>query len=184
MTNDYTNFQNRPRTRPTTGASWATCSPSQTGQTPLVLAMCACRSERQTFLPNVRWPATLCSAPINTRIAVYSLDDVSGDTSFNSFNINNAPSYLYSVLLDIISINPALKARAFILFLHALTPTAGAHSTMEPGQCVDQSKESFTDMLAAARMDENDRNNEWRDDTVEPCLCMCAFFHPADLILR
>ncbi|KAJ7065779.1 glycoside hydrolase family 30 protein [Mycena amicta] len=40
---------------------------------------------------------------------VYSLDDVSGDTSFSSFNINNAPSYLFSVLLDILSINPALK---------------------------------------------------------------------------
>ncbi|KAF7304080.1 Glycoside hydrolase family 30 protein [Mycena indigotica] len=39
----------------------------------------------------------------------YSLDDVSGDTSFNSFNINNAPSYLFSVLLDIISVNPAVK---------------------------------------------------------------------------
>ncbi|KAJ7215366.1 glycoside hydrolase superfamily [Mycena pura] len=92
---------------------------------------------------------------------LYSLDDVSGDTSFNSFNINNAPSYLYSVLLDIISINPALKARALTSFLHALTPPAGAHSTMEP-----------------ARMDENDRNNEWRDDTVEPCLCMCELSIP------
>ncbi|KAF7290463.1 Glycoside hydrolase family 30 protein [Mycena kentingensis (nom. inval.)] len=40
---------------------------------------------------------------------VYSLDDVSGDTSFASFNINNAPSYLFSVLLDILAVNPAVK---------------------------------------------------------------------------
>ncbi|KAJ6612396.1 glycoside hydrolase [Mycena sp. CBHHK59/15] len=40
---------------------------------------------------------------------VYSLDDTSGDTSFNSFNINNAPSYLFSVIRDILSINTALK---------------------------------------------------------------------------
>ncbi|KAJ7752198.1 glycoside hydrolase family 30 protein [Mycena maculata] len=40
---------------------------------------------------------------------LYSLDDVSGDTSFSKFNINNAPSYLFSVIQDILSINPALK---------------------------------------------------------------------------
>ncbi|KAF7314148.1 Glycoside hydrolase family 30 protein [Mycena chlorophos] len=40
---------------------------------------------------------------------VYSLDDTSGDTSFTHFNINNSPSYLFSTLLDILSINPALK---------------------------------------------------------------------------
>ncbi|KAK7028679.1 O-glycosyl hydrolase family 30-domain-containing protein, partial [Favolaschia claudopus] len=40
---------------------------------------------------------------------VYSLDDVSGDTSFNKFNINNSPSYLFSVIKDILSINPSLK---------------------------------------------------------------------------
>ncbi|KAJ7435971.1 glycoside hydrolase family 30 protein [Mycena galericulata] len=40
---------------------------------------------------------------------LYSLDDVSGDTSFSQFNINNAPSYLFSVITDILSINPALK---------------------------------------------------------------------------
>ncbi|KAF7340532.1 Glycoside hydrolase family 30 protein [Mycena sanguinolenta] len=40
---------------------------------------------------------------------VYSLDDVSGDTSFKSFNINNSPSYLFSVIKDILTINPALK---------------------------------------------------------------------------
>ncbi|KAJ8461900.1 hypothetical protein ONZ51_g11249 [Trametes cubensis] len=40
---------------------------------------------------------------------VYSLDDVSGDTSLTSFNINNAPSYLFSVINDIQGINPYLK---------------------------------------------------------------------------
>ncbi|KAF8172956.1 glycoside hydrolase family 30 protein [Mycena galopus ATCC 62051] len=40
---------------------------------------------------------------------VYSLDDVSGDTSFSKFNINNAPSYVFSVIKDILTINPALK---------------------------------------------------------------------------
>ncbi|KAJ7153355.1 glycoside hydrolase family 30 protein [Mycena filopes] len=40
---------------------------------------------------------------------VYSLDDVSGDTTFKSFNINNAPAYLFSVIKDILTINPALK---------------------------------------------------------------------------
>ncbi|KAJ7873048.1 glycoside hydrolase [Mycena olivaceomarginata] len=37
---------------------------------------------------------------------LYSFDDASGDTSFNSFNIAKAPSYLYSVIKDIQSVNP------------------------------------------------------------------------------
>ncbi|KAJ6526635.1 glucan endo-1,6-beta-glucosidase [Mycena vulgaris] len=37
---------------------------------------------------------------------LYSFDDTSGDTSFNSFNIGKAPSYLYTVIKDIQSINP------------------------------------------------------------------------------
>ncbi|TDL27029.1 glycoside hydrolase [Rickenella mellea] len=40
---------------------------------------------------------------------VYSYDDSNGDTSFNNFNINNAPASLYSVLRDIMSINNLLK---------------------------------------------------------------------------
>lgn len=40
---------------------------------------------------------------------VYSLDDTAGDTSFNNFNIDRAPSYLFSVLKDILSINPDVK---------------------------------------------------------------------------
>ncbi|ESK85316.1 glycoside hydrolase family 30 protein [Moniliophthora roreri MCA 2997] len=41
--------------------------------------------------------------------SVYSLDDVSGDTSFSQFDINRAPSYLFSVLKDILSVNPRIK---------------------------------------------------------------------------
>jgi hypothetical protein len=44
-----------------------------------------------------------------TLILAYTFDDVSGDTSLNNFNINNAPSYLFSVIKDIMSINPYLK---------------------------------------------------------------------------
>ncbi|KAI0369366.1 glycoside hydrolase [Pilatotrama ljubarskyi] len=40
---------------------------------------------------------------------VYSFDDVAGDTGLGSFNINNAPSYLFSVIKDIHGINPHLK---------------------------------------------------------------------------
>ncbi|KAJ4471487.1 glycoside hydrolase family 30 protein [Lentinula aciculospora] len=39
----------------------------------------------------------------------YSLDDVDGDTSFNSFNISSAPSYLFSTLADIYAVNPNVK---------------------------------------------------------------------------
>lgn len=39
----------------------------------------------------------------------YSLDDTSGDTNLDDFNIDAAPSYLYSTLTDIASINSYLK---------------------------------------------------------------------------
>ncbi|KAF8069316.1 glycoside hydrolase family 30 protein [Lyophyllum atratum] len=41
--------------------------------------------------------------------SAYSLDDTSGDTAFNSFNIDRAPSYLFSVLQDIKAINSNIK---------------------------------------------------------------------------
>ncbi|KAK2462624.1 hypothetical protein APHAL10511_005357 [Amanita phalloides] len=41
--------------------------------------------------------------------SLYSFDDVNGDTTFRQFNISNAPSYLFSVLKDIISINNRVK---------------------------------------------------------------------------
>lgn len=40
---------------------------------------------------------------------LYSYDDTSGDTSFNSFNINAAPSYVFSTIQDIKSINNILR---------------------------------------------------------------------------
>lgn len=42
-------------------------------------------------------------------LAVYSLDDTSGDTSFSKFNINKTPSYVFSVLKDIQSTNNRIK---------------------------------------------------------------------------
>ncbi|EED79950.1 hypothetical protein POSPLDRAFT_135050 [Postia placenta Mad-698-R] len=39
----------------------------------------------------------------------YSFDDTSGDTNLDDFNINNAPSYLYDTLKDIVGINSLLK---------------------------------------------------------------------------
>lgn len=46
--------------------------------------------------------------------AGYSLDDDDGDTAFDSFDINNAPSYLFSVINDILSINGGLKVVSLI----------------------------------------------------------------------
>ena len=45
---------------------------------------------------------------MRNRVA-YSFNDVSGDTALNSFNIDNAPSYLFSVIRDIQAVNPYLK---------------------------------------------------------------------------
>ncbi|KAF5362729.1 hypothetical protein D9758_011677 [Tetrapyrgos nigripes] len=39
----------------------------------------------------------------------YNFDSVNGDTSFNNFNINNAPPYLFSVLTDIHNVNSQIK---------------------------------------------------------------------------
>ncbi|KAF8588225.1 glycoside hydrolase family 30 protein [Ramaria rubella] len=40
---------------------------------------------------------------------LYSFDDKSGDTGLGSFSANNAPSYLWSTLDDIVSVNSILK---------------------------------------------------------------------------
>lgn len=45
----------------------------------------------------------------------YSLDDTSGDTSFSSFAIDNAPSYLYEVLADIYAVNK--NAKVYVIYL-------------------------------------------------------------------
>ncbi|KAJ7583791.1 glucan endo-1,6-beta-glucosidase [Mycena floridula] len=41
--------------------------------------------------------------------SAYSYDDSNGDTTFSSFNINKAPSYLFSILKDIHGINNLMK---------------------------------------------------------------------------
>lgn len=41
--------------------------------------------------------------------AVYSFDDVSGDVTLTSFDINRAPSYLFSVINDVLSINSGIR---------------------------------------------------------------------------
>jgi len=45
----------------------------------------------------------------NPSWVVYSLDDISGDTSFSNFDINRVPSYVFSVLSDIKSVNNYIK---------------------------------------------------------------------------
>jgi O-glycosyl hydrolase len=39
----------------------------------------------------------------------YSYDDTSGDVNLNAFNIGAAPSYVFSTLSDILSINQGLR---------------------------------------------------------------------------
>ena len=46
---------------------------------------------------------------------VYSFDDTSDDTLFREFNIGRAPSYLYSVLKDIHSVNSSTSSVSFML---------------------------------------------------------------------
>lgn len=42
---------------------------------------------------------------------IYSFDDTAKNTNLSHFNINVAPSYLFSVIKDILVINPALKVQ-------------------------------------------------------------------------
>lgn len=58
-------------------------------------------TNRMSFL-RLPWFGTWC-------YLVYSLDDISGDTSFSNFDINKIPSYVFSVLRDIQSKNSHLK---------------------------------------------------------------------------
>ncbi|TFY51782.1 hypothetical protein EVJ58_g10384, partial [Rhodofomes roseus] len=41
--------------------------------------------------------------------STYTFDDTSGDTSLSNFNINAAPSYLYSTIADIRTVNSGIK---------------------------------------------------------------------------
>ena len=74
--------------------------------------------------------------------AVYSLDDTSGDTSFNDFNINAVPSYVFSVLNDIISVNdnvkvhppPLVPGELFMLLLGRTSLIARGIAWVDEGQ--------------------------------------------------
>lgn len=46
--------------------------------------------------------------PIIFLLVAYTYDD-SGDTALNDFNINASPSYLFSTISDILSVNEILK---------------------------------------------------------------------------
>ncbi|KAG7091607.1 hypothetical protein E1B28_010626 [Marasmius oreades] len=48
---------------------------------------------------------------------VYSLDDTENDTNFRYFDVNRAPSYVFSTLKDIRSVNEHLKVGASTLFI-------------------------------------------------------------------
>lgn len=39
----------------------------------------------------------------------YSYDDTSGDTSLSDFSISKAPSYVFTVLQDILKVNPSVR---------------------------------------------------------------------------
>ena len=91
-----------------------------TGRTPRASRTSAFRWERRTFPTLVRASTDAssgaCVALVGRRLtpspcshAAYSFDDVSGDASLNNFNINRAPSYLWSVLADIRSINSGIR---------------------------------------------------------------------------
>lgn len=42
-------------------------------------------------------------------LVAYTYDDTSGDTALNDFNINAAPSYVFSTIADILSVNDIIK---------------------------------------------------------------------------
>ncbi|CCO38011.1 glucosylceramidase [Rhizoctonia solani AG-1 IB] len=64
----------------------------------------------------------------------YSFDDKSGDTTLSSFSLDNAPSYLWSVLKDIYSINSKIK-----LYVVPWSPPAWMKSgTMNGGKLQTQ----------------------------------------------
>ncbi|TFK70756.1 glycoside hydrolase [Pluteus cervinus] len=60
-------------------------------------------------LSYVRVPIGASDFSASGMSVLYSLDDTAGDTSFNNFNINRIPSYVFSVLKDIMSVNNRVK---------------------------------------------------------------------------
>lgn len=50
-----------------------------------------------------------CGRTLTSLYLAYSWDDTSGDTSLSQFNTNSVPSYVWTVLADIKSIQPSIK---------------------------------------------------------------------------
>jgi len=78
---------------------------------------------------------------LTCRPSVYSFDDSDGDIAFSDFDVNAAPSYLFSVINDIQSVNSS--ARFFscsinvhnICWLASSESTRGSLVTSEPRPC-------------------------------------------------
>ncbi|TCD70167.1 hypothetical protein EIP91_004637 [Steccherinum ochraceum] len=79
--------------------------------------------------------------------SVYSLDDQNGDTSLAAFNINKAPSYLFSVINDIRAINPYLKVHVLPWSPPGWMKDSG---TMNGGNFLSQYTTQFANYLLKA----------------------------------
>ncbi|KAI8994205.1 glycoside hydrolase [Trametes punicea] len=78
---------------------------------------------------------------------VYSLDDVVGDTSLKNFSINNAPSYLFTVLNDIRSINNVLRIHLLPWSPPGWMKDSG---TMKGGNFLDKYSTTYANYLLKA----------------------------------
>jgi len=89
----------------------------------------------------------------------YSLDDTQGDTSFSKFNINRVPSYLFTVLQDIKSINHDIK-----IHLNPWSPVC-------PLLCIFLLQELN---FVLACMDERHWLNGWWKYSISICEVLCV----------
>lgn len=163
----------RTRTQATTGRSWASClivsvhhrvdisRPAEH-----ILRFLATNGANAAGLTYLRVPlgASDFSAngehPTSARVsqrsliagrrAVYSFDDVDGDTHLNNFDIGKAPSYLFSTIKDIQGINPYLRVH--------LLPWSPVRSV----QPITRTLRSSALLPMSARLDEGQRNDEGR----------------------
>ena len=71
--------------------------------------LCSCHHVRLVLCQLYGYPLVRLNNSATDVHVVYSYDDDSGDTSLSSFNIDNAPSYLFSVLSDILSVNSRVR---------------------------------------------------------------------------
>ncbi|KAI0087785.1 glycoside hydrolase superfamily [Irpex rosettiformis] len=77
----------------------------------------------------------------------YSFDDTSGDTSLNNFNIDRAPSYLFSIIKDIYGMNPYLKVHILPWSPPGWMKDSG---TMNGGNFLDQYSTPYANYLLKA----------------------------------